>query len=77
MDCSTISGAQSEPLKLLSVSSLPENEMGVSIKGESSWVVVGGSWDWGGEARLLMVDVHDPLNLLQVDALVITYGHNN
>ena len=74
MDQSTIAVAQSEPLRLMSTRTLPEEEMGVAIIGDKALVVVGS--DWGGAAQLLMFDIQDPTNPRQVEAMDIAVSQH-
>lgn len=77
MDRTAVSLVQSDPLKLLATQALPENGMGVAMIGDKALVVVGGAWDWGGEAQLLIFDLHPPLDLRQVGVMDIAFSNNN
>jgi hypothetical protein len=76
MERSIVSIFQSKTLKLLSTFTLPENGMGVAIIGDRALVAVGGSWDMGGEAQLLTIDLQSLLDPRQVDEMDIAFCDN-
>lgn len=70
----SLSTVELEPLKILAQMSVPEAGMGVAIRGDKAFVVVG--YDYGA-AQLLMFDVLDPANPRQVEAMDIPVSDIN
>ncbi len=69
MSQSILITVKSQPLKIVSQTSLPEAGEGVTIVQDQALVIVGGAD--GGAAQLLAFDIHDPANPKQLEAMDI------